>query len=130
MFIRFASGDFDPDARVRAGLFRALDQLYWSDEVPEYELDTLKELEHWFDENLAFPPDTLTDDWRYADAVFWFKSKATNHLSRAWEMAEILERNDVLVRTIRSRDVGDIYYEDEAQVYARPTRFLRRVLRR
>ena len=130
MFIRFASGDVDPDARVRAGLFCALYQLCWSDEVPEYELDALKEIEDWFDENLASPPDALTDDWRYAEGVFWFKSSATNHLSRAWEMVEILERNDVLVWTIRSRNVGDIYYEDEVQVFARPTRSLRRALRR
>jgi len=48
----------------------------------------------------------------------------------AWEMVEILERNDVLVWQIKGRDVGDIYYEDEAQVFARPKRAVRRLLRR
>jgi len=53
-----------------------------------------------------------------------------NHLARAWEMVGILERNDVLVWVIKSPAVGDIYYEDEAQVFARPTRAVRRLLRR
>jgi len=130
MFIRFASCELDPDARVPVGLFHALDQLYWSDEVPRYELDALREIENWFDENLATLPDYLTEHWWSAEAVCWFKSNATKHLSRAWEMVEILERNDVLVWQIKGRDVGDIYYEDEAQVFARPTRAVRRLLRR
>lgn len=71
MFIRFASGEVDPDACVPVGLFNALDQLYWSDEVPEYERQALREIEDWL-----------------------------------------------------------VYYEDEAQVFARPTRAVRRLLRR
>ena len=130
MFIRFTSGELDPDARVPAGLFHALYLLQWSDEVPKYELDALREIENWFDENLATLPDDLTDNWWSAEAVCWFKSNATKHLSRAWEMVEILERNDVLVWTIRSREVGHIYYEDDAQVFARPTRAVRQLLRR
>ena len=130
MFIRFASGELDPDARVPAGLFHALYLLQWSDEVPKYELDAVRQIENWFDENLTSIPDYVTDYWRSYEAICWFKSNASHHLSRAWEMAEILERNDVLVWTIRSREVGDIYYEDDAQVFARPTRVVRRLQRR
>jgi hypothetical protein len=130
MFIRFASGEIDSDARVPVGLFHALHQLYWSDEVPRYEIDALRDIENWFDENLTTLPDHLFDNRWCAEAVCWFKSHATTHLSRAWEMVEILERNDVLVWQIKGRDVGHIYYEDEAQVFARPTRAVRRLLRR
>jgi len=130
MFIRFASGEVDPDARVPTGLFHAIDQLYWSDEVPEYERDALREVENWFDECLVSLPDHLQEDCRFHKAVCWFKSTATAHLAHAWEMVEILERNNVLVWTIRSRDVGEIYYEDETQVFARPTRNVRKLLRR
>ena len=130
MFIRFTSGELDPDARVPAGLFHSLYQLQWSDEVPKYELDALRQIENWFDENLASIPDYQSDYWRSCEAVCWFKPTALRHLAHAWEMVEILERNDVLVWQIKARDVGDIYYEDEAQVFARPTRAVRRLLRR
>jgi hypothetical protein len=130
MFIRFTSGELDPDARVPVGLFNALDQLYWSDEVPEYERQALREIEDWFDENLACPETQLWDDGLSSEAVCWFKSNALAHLSHAWKMVQILERNDVLIWTIRSQEVGLVYYEDEAQVFARPTRAVRRLLRK
>lgn len=130
MFIRFVSGEVDSDARVPVGLFHSLDQLYWSDEVPMYELDALREVQNWFEENLTSIPDYVSDYGRSYEAVCWFKSTASDHLARAWEMAGILERNDVLVWTIKSREVGVIYYEDDAQVFARPTRVVRRLLRR
>src|SRR5262245_48055698 len=130
MFIRFASGDVDPDVRVRAGLFRALDDVCWTKELPDYELDALKELDDWFEENLVGLPDYLADYRFSIEAVCWFKSNASHHLSRAWGIVEILERNDVLVWTIKSREIGDIYYEDEVQVFARPTRKVRKLLRR
>jgi hypothetical protein len=130
MFIRFVSGELDPDARVLAGLFHSLDQLQWSDEVPKYELEALRQIENWFDENLASIPDYLLDYRRSYEAVCWFKPTALRHLEHAWEMVQILERNDVLVWQIKAREVGDIYYEDDAQVFARPTRAVRRLLRR
>ena len=130
MFIRFTSGELDPDARVPVGLFHSLKQLYWSDEVPTYELDALREIQNWFEENLTSIPDYLSDYWRCYEAVCWFKSTALSHLAHAWEMVEILERNDVLVWQIKAREVGHIYYEDEAQVFARPTRAVRRLLRK
>ena len=130
MFIRFVSGELDPDARVPAGLFHSLDQLYGSDEVPLYELDAVREVQNWFEENLTSIPDYVSDYWRSYEAICWFRSNASHHLSRAWELAGILERNNVLVWTIKSREVGVIYYEDEVQVFARPTRAVRRLLRR
>ena len=130
MFIRFASGEIDPDSRVPAGLFQSLYHLQWLDEVPRYELEALRQIENWFDENLASIPDDLLDYYRSYEAVCWFKSTALTHLAHAWDMVEILERNDVLVWQIKWSNVGDIYYEDDAQVFARPTRAVRRVLRR
>jgi hypothetical protein len=57
-------------------------------------------------------------------------NRRLDHVAHAWEMVDILERNDVLVWQIKARDVGVIYYQDDAQVFARPTRAVRRLLRR
>ena len=130
MFIRFISGEIDSRSQVMAGLFCAASKLRWTDELPDYEYDALSELARWFNIHLASPFDYLPLIERYEKAICWFKSSAREHLARAWEMIEILERNDVLIWTIRSRKTGYIYYEDEAQVFAEPFYDVRLICRR
>jgi hypothetical protein len=43
-------------------------------------------------------------------------------------MMNVLERNDVFMRMIKSRTVGYVIYEDEAQVIAQPSAEVRRLL--
>ena len=120
MFIRFLSSEIDRDSQVAAGLFCAASRLRWTDEVPDYELDALSDLTEWFNIHLESPFEYLPRTGRFERAICWFKPTAREHLARAWEMIAILERNDVLIWTIRSRKTGYVYYEDEAQVFAEP----------
>lgn len=128
MFIRFISGEIDEYSHLAAGLFSAAYELRWSDDLPDYELDALKELRDWFNIHLASPFDYLREDTYYDRSICWFKSTAREHLARAWELVWILERNDVMIWTIRSRRVGYVHYEDDVQVFARPSYDLRRRL--
>ena len=130
MFIRFVSGEIDEDSRVSAGLFCAAFELRWADDLPPYEIDLLAELREWFDRHLKSPTEDLPRDFDYGRAVCWFKPTAREHLARAWELVTILERNGVLIWTIKSRSTGRVFYEDEAQVFAVPSRELRRLCRR
>lgn len=127
MFIRFVSGEIDEDSHLPAGLFCAALDLLDSDEIPNYESDLLRELKVWFDLYLPSPFDYLIDAPRYDPAICWFKSSAREYLSRAWELVEILERNDIMIWTIRSPRVGYIHYEDDVQVFAQPYRDVRRL---
>jgi len=120
MFIRFVSGKIDEDSLVTAGLFCAASELRWSEGLPDYEFEALKELRDWFNVHLASPFDHLRRDRRYDRAICWFKPTAHEHLRRAWELVSILERNDVLIWTIRSPRTGYVHYEDEVQVFAQP----------
>jgi len=129
MFIRFVSGGVDEDSRVRAGLFSAAYDLRENGWLPPYEFEVLIELLNWFDDNLRSPSDYLPHSFN-KPAVCWFKPSAHQHLARAWEMAAILERNDILIWTIKSATTGYIYYEDDVQVFAVPVRDLRKVLKR
>ena len=63
-------------------------------------------------------------------AICWFKPTAHEYLSRAWQVAAILERNDVFIRMIKIERVGRVFYEDEAQVLAEPSFGIRRFLER
>jgi hypothetical protein len=78
------------------------------------------EIRDWFNLYLASPFDYLPRQSRYDTAICWFKDTANGYLAKAWELVEILERNDVLIWTIKSRRTGYVYYEDDAQVFARP----------
>jgi hypothetical protein len=106
MFIRFVSGEIDEDSHVSAGLFCAASQLRWSDGLPDYEWDALTELRDWFNVYLDSPFDHLPRDRRYEEAISWFKPTAHEHLARAWDLVAILERNDVLIWTIKSPRTG------------------------
>lgn len=120
MFIRFVSGEIDESSHVAAGLFCAAAELRWSDGLPDYEFDALVELRDWFNDNLKSPSDYLPTRDGYERAICWFKPTAHEHLARAWELVAILERNDILIWTIKSRKAGYIHYEDDAQVFAEP----------
>ena len=99
-----------------------------SEDLPEYEFDALTELKDWFNVHLESPFDHLPRGRRYEPAVCWFKPTARKHLERAWELVAILERNDVLIWTIRSRRAGYVHYEDAVQIFARPYDDVRRLL--
>lgn len=120
MFIRFVSGEIDCASHVSAGLFCAASRLRWSDDLPDYEFEALIELRDWFNQHLESPFDYLPRGGRYHRAVCWFKSDANKHLARAWELVNLLERNNVWIWTIKSWRVGYVHYEDSAQVFAEP----------
>jgi len=120
MFIRFVSAEIDERSHVAAGLFCAASNLRWSQGLPDYEFDAITELRDWFNDHMESPFAHLLRDRRYESAICWFKSTACEHLARAWELVAILERNDVLIWTIKARRIGYIHYEDEVQVFARP----------
>jgi hypothetical protein len=120
VFIRFVSGEINEYSHVSAGLFCAVFKLRSEESLPEHELEALRDLARWFNIYLESPFDYLADAPRLERAICWFKPDASEHLARAWEMIGILERNNVFIRMIKSRKVGYILYEDEAQVFAEP----------
>lgn len=130
MFIRFCSGEIDEDSQLAAGLFCAAYDLRDSNGLPYYEFIALIELLHWFKEHLESPIVYLPRNRRYDRAVCWFKSSAHEHLARAWELVTILERNDILIWTIKSPRTGYVHYEDEVQVFARPFDDVRLLIKR
>ena len=131
MFIRFVSAVIDEDSLVSAGLFCAAVDLLYDPLLPDDEYYPLRELMDWFNEHLKGPYDyRLRSPSRAPRAVCWFKPTAREYLSRAWEMAWILDRNDVFIRTVKVERTGYVLYEDEAQILAEPFADIRRLLRR
>ena len=115
-------------SRLSAGLFCAITQLEETDYIPKYELEAAEEIVLWFERNLASPFKYLPEVAHYDPAICWFKSTAYDHLAKAWELVTILERNDILIWTIKSHRTGKVYYEDKFQVLALPSFEVRRRL--
>ena len=129
MFIRFVSGEIDEDSHVSAGVFCAAFDLLDDAAVPYDDYVALADLMGWFRRNLEGPfHHRLKSAWRARRAICWFKPTAHEHLSRAREMATILERNNVFIRMVKARRAGYILYEDEAQILAEPFADIRRIL--
>src|SRR6185295_1249259 len=123
-------GEIDDDSRLSMGLFQSVYNAMEDAALPEYEYSALNELLKWFDANLKVPFHYRLRPWYRAQrSICWFRSTAREHLARAWEMAVILEEHDIYMRCIRFREVGQILYEDDAQVLAFPKRDLRRKIR-
>jgi uncharacterized short protein YbdD (DUF466 family) len=57
--------------------------------------------------------------------VCWFKSSATHHIGRIYQMVYILEQYNLYVRVLKKERPGYIVYEDEHQVVAEPFADLR-----
>ena len=119
-YIRFVIGRKDEDSGVEQGIFQVVSQaLEWHD-VTGSDADELNEVRAWFNKNLEKPSSFGRDTLRLG--ICWFKTEATEHISRVWAMVRILERNGIYVKKIRTGNPGYVIYEDEWQLVAEPFR--------
>jgi len=119
-YVRFVVGRKDEDSHVEQGIFQAVGlALEWQN-ITGSDAAELEELRAWFSDNLEKPTSFGRDKLRLG--ICWFKTGATEHISRIWEMVRILERNGIYVKKIRTDRPGYVVYEDEWQLVAEPFR--------
>jgi len=119
-YIRFVIARKDQQSNVEQGIFQAASlALEWRD-ITGSDADELNELLDWFSKNLERPTSFGRD--RLRRAICWFKTDATEHISRIWEMVRILERHGNFVNKITTQRPGYVVYEDEWQLVAEPFR--------
>jgi hypothetical protein len=119
-YLRFVVGRKDEDSHVERGIFQAAGQALEWQNVTGSDADELKELRAWFNENLEKPTSFGRDKLRLG--ICWFKTAAAEHISRIWQMVQILERNGIYVKKVRTGKPGYVIYEDEWQLVAEPFR--------
>jgi hypothetical protein len=119
-YVRFVIDRKDQDSHVEQGIFQAAAlALEWRN-IMGSDAEDLNRLRGWFSENLERPTSFGRDTLRLG--ICWFKTGATEHISRIWEMVQILERNGIYVKKIRTNKPGYVIYEDEWQLVAEPFR--------
>jgi hypothetical protein len=119
-YVRFVIGRKNEDSHVEDGIFGAIADALAAHRVTGADAAHLYWLREWFNENLD-TPDSFGRA-RVPRGICWFKTGATLHIARIWEMVEILERHGVYVRKIRTGRPGYVIYEDEWQLVAEPFR--------
>jgi len=119
-YVRFVIGRKDESSHVEQGIFQAVAQAMERQITSGSDADELGELRTWFGENLEKPTSFGRD--RLSRGVCWFKTDATEHISRIWQMVQILERNGIYVKKLRTDKPGYVVYEDEWQLVAEPFR--------
>lgn len=122
MYIRFVIPANDEESGRRHGLFQALDELEESGTLLPHERSRWTETYAWFVEHLQEPLRLSRSSKYHAKkvALSWFKDTAKQHISRMYELVQILEAHGVLVDVIRTERPGYIVYEDPCQVAAEP----------
>lgn len=86
------------------------------------ELKTYHEIYDWFSNNLDTPEKFTRSKKPHAEnvALSWFKDTATEHVSKMYQIAKILEAHGFVVEVIRTEKPGYIVFEDTYQVAAEP----------
>ena len=122
MFLRFVLDGLDQGSGRRQGLFQAAAELEEAGRLDPFEEVRLGELRSWFDENLEKPSSFSRSRRDHAAnvALSWFRSTATAHVARMYELAHLLESNGLRVEVQRTRRPGYVVYEDAHQVTAEP----------
>jgi hypothetical protein len=124
MFIRFAITQKECDSSRGSGIFQVASQLRDSEELYEHEHNRIRELLDWFNTHLEKPSRFTASKPPYyrkqQRAISWFKDSANTHISKARELAAIIEDQGIAVQAIMSNRVGYIVYEDAYQVVAEP----------
>jgi hypothetical protein len=119
-YVRFVIGRKDEESHVQQGIFQAAARALEWGTVTGSDADDLNNLREWFSDNLEKPTSFGRDKLRLG--ICWFKTAATEHISRIRQMVVILERNGVYGKKIRTDRPGYVVYEDEWQLVAEPFR--------
>jgi hypothetical protein len=119
-YVRFVVGRKDEDSHVEQGIFQAAALAIEWGTITGADADALNELREWFGDNLEKPTSFGRASLRRG--ICWFRTGSVEHISRIWEMVQILERNGIYVKKIRTDKPGYMVYEDEWQIVAEPFR--------
>jgi len=119
-YIPFVVGSKDEDSHVELGVFQAAISALESKQITGSDANELDELGKWFDKNLERP--ASFGRGKHLLGICWFKSDASEHIARLWEMVGILERNGIYAKKIRTGKPGYVVYEDDCQLVAEPFR--------
>lgn len=122
-FLRFACRRVDLRTGQPLGLMTLAYEVLRSDGLIDAEADELRGYLDWFEHHLPIPSRfsrTRNVSHKETHGIAWLKPGADAAISRAYAIAEILERHGHDIDVMRTQRPGYVVYEDEMQVVAEP----------
>ena len=122
VYIRFVVHVKDEDSGKRQGIFQTLVVVREEGLLYNYEVERVKEIHQWFNENLAKPNSFNRSSNPHAlnKAISWFKDSAKEQIAYMRELVTILEGHGIEVMVLQTERPGYIVYEDRHQVTTEP----------
>jgi hypothetical protein len=122
MYIRFITQFINDDNEYETGIFHALRHICEHSLTSKEDVNELKALNRWFNANLDKPTkfSNATNKNPASISLSWFKDTAKEHLLKTNDIIKILERYDLIIERLISKNPGYIVYEDDHQVSAIP----------
>jgi hypothetical protein len=125
MFLRFVYSKPVEGMKAREGFFQAAGELAdnpLADASVVARVDTMRE---WFADHLELPERFSRSRSkgyyrRETKGLSWFKPSATEHISKAYELKNILEEFGYAIEVLKEDRIGYVVYEDKYQVVAEP----------
>lgn len=123
-FVRFIVDGRERVSGVRLGFFGEAYRVRNEVLAPPEDRTRLAELLEWFKENLAIPDRFARSGNRHAHGkgLSWFKPDAIEHITKAREITDIVERCGIRVEMRTTSEPGYVIYEDQFQICAQPFR--------
>jgi len=116
MFLRFVAGSDSDSFQKQYGIFSEVETLRYEGKLESYQASLAKSTFKYFNDKLPVPPYSKK---KWPNNTFaWFKPSAKEFINKMWELASILEQNDINVRILKTDKPGMIVYEDKYQVVA------------
>ncbi len=130
LLIRYAGKALDPHSGQPIGIFQVAGEVANNRRLPPGDQRRLATLRSWFSANLAQPRrfSPWKDGWRHSSygwqrqpiAISWFRPEATQCLTYAEAMADVLRTHGLEIDRLTCTNPGYITYEDAQQVVAVP----------
>src|SRR5688572_3786637 len=122
MYLRFIT-IFDKESGEReTGIFQAAGYFAESGSLNPEDKEKLRELGKWFGKNLKRPEKFSKSKKPHTEntGLSWFKDTSSEYLKNMYDLKSILEKQDLIIEVIKSRNPGYIVYEDDHQIVVIP----------
>ncbi|WP_430429788.1 hypothetical protein [Parasphingorhabdus sp.] len=124
MYVRFVSPQPLEQRRGYYGIFQAALDIVYDDTTPEHFYLPLRELLDWFNDHLPNPREdsflVRSRRHRHHVGLCWFRGGASEMIRNAHLMAAMLKECDRPTAMITTQSPGQILYQDDYQVVAKP----------
>lgn len=125
MYLRFIYAKRVDGMTSREGFFQATGELAKNPLTDPLVVAQVDELRRWFADRLELPERFSRSKSkgyyrRDTKGLSWFKTSATEHISKAFELKKILDENGYAIEVIKEDRIGYVVYEDEHQLVAEP----------